>query len=166
MAVSEILYGQSWRIGNDTLHQLTAYIFGLVLFATIGFGPLYVYPRTFFRGASGLERILACLVTPVAWNAKEVVRVSEFFTWGESLYYGLNTIFLLCLCAGAIQMGLCEIACRWVHNRKVSEPVSVVTPASVIAVLAGLAGVSVLFVWGAGVHSFYIYQEGYKALFT
>ena len=166
MAASAILYDQSWRIGNDTLHQLTAYIFGLVLFASIGFGPLYVYPRAFFRGASGLERILASLVTPMAWNVKEMVRVSEFFTWGESLYYGLNTILLLCLCAGAVQMSLCEMACRWVRNRKTSEPVSLVTPASVIAVLAGLAGVGVLFVWGMGVHSFYIYQEGYKALFT
>lgn len=166
MAASAIFYDQSWRIGNDALHQLTAYVFGLVLFASIGFGPLYVYPKAFFRGASGPERILASLVTPAVWNAKEMVRVSEFFTWGESLYYGLNTVFLLSLCAGAVQMGLCEMACRWARNRKIPESFSVVTPASVIAVLAGLAGVGFLFVWGMGVHSFYIYQEGYKALFT
>ena len=166
LASSAIVYGQSWRIENDTVHRLTAYIFGLVLFASIGFGPLYVYARAFFRGARGLEKILASLVTPMAWNVKEVVRVSEFFTWGESLYYGLNTIFLLCLCAGAVQMGLCEMVCRWVRNRKISKPVSVLTPAPVIAVLAGAAAVGVLFVWGMGVHAFYIYQEGYKALFT
>lgn len=166
MAASAILYDRSWRIGNDTLHQLTAYIFGLVLFASIGFGPLYVYPKAFFRGASGLERILASLVTPMAWNAKEVVRVSEFFTWGESLYFGLNSVFLLCLCVGAIQMGLCEMACRGVRNRAISEPVPVITPVSLIAVLVGLVGAGVLFLWGMGVHWFYIYQEGYKALFT
>jgi len=165
MAASATLYNHSWRIGNDALHQLTAYVSGLVLFVSIGFGPLYAYPKTFFRGASALERILACLATPVAWDVKEMLRVSEYFTWGESLYYGLNTIFLLCLCVGAAQMGICEMACRLVRNRQVSDPVPVVTPASLIPVLAGLLGVGVFFLWGGGVHSFYIYQEGYKALF-
>ena len=61
MAASAILYDQSWRIDNDTLHQLTAYVSGVVLFVSIGFGPLYVYPRAFARGAGALERILAAL---------------------------------------------------------------------------------------------------------
>jgi hypothetical protein len=130
---------------------------------SIGFGPLYAYPSAFFRGASAPERVLASLVTPVAWDVKEVLRVSEYFTWGESLYYGLNTIFILCLCVGAVQMGLCEMVCRAVRNRRVSQPLPVVTPACVIPVLAGLLGVGALFLWGGGVHAFYIYQEGYKA---
>lgn len=165
MAASAILYDQSWRIGIDALHQLTAYVSGLILFVSIGFGPLYVYPKAFFRGASALEGILACLVTPVAWDVKEMLRVSEYFTWGESLYYGLNTIFILCLCVVAAQMGICEMVCRWARNRQVSDPVSVVTPASLIPVVLGLTGVGTFFLWGGGVHSFYIYQEGYKALF-
>jgi hypothetical protein len=162
---SEIVYGQSWRIGNEPLHQLVAYAAGLVLFASIGFGPLYVYPRAFFRGASVLERVLASLATPIAWDVKEILRVSEYFTWGESLYYGLNTIFLLSLSVVAIEIGLCEMACRWLRNRDTTEPLSVATPAPLMSVLAGLAGVGLLFVWGTGVHAFYIYQEGYKALF-
>ncbi len=166
MAASAILYDQSWRIASDALHQLAAYVSGLVLFASIGFGFLYVYPRAFFRGASALERILASLVTPLVWDVKEMLRVSEYFTWGESLYYGLNPIFLLCLCVGAAQMGICEMACRAVRNKQILEPVPVITPASLIPVLVGLLGVGVFFVWGMGVHSFYIYQEGYKALFT
>jgi hypothetical protein len=165
-AAGTLVYCHSWRIDNDSLHQWTAYLSGLILFASIGFGPLYVYPRAFFLGASARERVLASLATPVAWNVKEIVRVSEFFTWGESLYYGMNTIFLLSLSAAAIQMGLCEMACRRLRNRRLSEHAPVATPAPVIAVLAGLVGVGVLFVWGQGVHSFYIYQEGYKALFS
>jgi hypothetical protein len=166
MAASAVLYNQAWRISNDTAHQLTAYLSGMILFVSIGFGPLYVYPRAFFRGASLLERVLASLVTPLAWNLKEIVRVSEFFTWGESLYYGLNQLFLACLCVGAFEMGLCEMACRWTRNRATQAPLPVVTLTSLIAVLAGLAGMGVLFAWGMGVHWFYIYQEGYKALFT
>ena len=166
MVASAVLYDQAWRIGNDTIHQLTAYIAGLILFASIAYGPLYVYPKAFFRGASLGERVLASLVTPVAWNLKEMVRVSEVFTWGESLYYGLNPIFLLCLSGTAVHMGLCEMACRWVRNRSVSEPVRVVTPASIMAVLVGLLGAGLFMAWDMGVHWFYIYQEGYKALFT
>jgi hypothetical protein len=166
MVASAILYDQAWRIGNDTVHQLTAYIAGLVLFASIGYGPLYIYPTAFFRGAGLGERVLASLVTPVAWNLKEVVRVSEVFTWGESLYYGLNPVFLLCLSGAAIQMGLCEMVCRWLRNRRVPERVSVVTPASLLAVLVGLLGAGLFMAWDMGVHWFYIYQEGYKALFT
>jgi len=165
MFASAILYDQSWKIGNDALHQLTAYVSGLILFVSIGFGPLYAHPKAYFRGASALERILACLLTPVAWDVKEMFRVSEYFSWGESLYYGLNTIFILCLCVGVAQMGVCEMVCRWVRNRQVLEPVPVVTPASLIPVLVGLLGVGTFFLWGGGVHSFYIYQEGYKALF-
>lgn len=165
MLASLILYSHAWRIENDAVHQLIAYVSGVVLFVSIGFGPLYAYPRAFFRGASGSERILASLVTPVAWDVKEILRVSEYFSWGESLYYGLNTIFVLCLCVAAAQMGICEMVCRAVHNRRVSEPVSVVTPASLIPVLGGLLGVGAFFLWGGGVHAFYIYQEGYKALF-
>jgi hypothetical protein len=166
MAASAILYNQAWRIDNDTIHQLTAYIAGLVLFASIGYGPLYVYPTAFFRGASLGERVLASLVTPLVWNLKEVVRVSEVFTWGESLYYGLNPIFLLCLSVATVQMGVCEMVCRWLRNRRIQESARIVTPASLIAVIAGLAGVGLFIGWDMGVHWFYIYQEGYKALFT
>ncbi len=166
MVVSLILYNHSFRIDNDAIHQITAYISGLVLFLSIGFGPLYVYPKAFLRGASAMERVLASLVTPVAWDVKEILRVSEFFSWGESLYYGLNTIFLLCLCVVAAQMGVCEMVCRSIRNRQTSTPVPVLAPAALVAVLLGLLGVGVFFLWGGGVHSFYLYQEGYKALFT
>ncbi len=166
MLASLIVYSHAWRIDRDPIDRVTAYIAGLVLFASIGFGPLYVYPTAFFRGASARERILASLVTPVVWDVKEILRVSEYFTWGESLYYGLNTIFLMCLCAAAVQMGVCEMVCRWIRNRQASDRVPVVVPAALIAVVLGFAGVGALFLWGGGVHAFYLYQEGYKALFT
>ncbi len=165
-AASAILCNHAWRLGNETLHQVTAYLSGVVLFASIAFGPLYVYPRAFFRGASTLERIAASLATPIAWDVKEILRVREYFSWGESLYYGLNPIFLLCLCAAAVQMGFCEMACRRLENRKMPEPAPVVTPGCLAPVFVGLFGVGVFFAWGGGVNAFYIFQEGYKALFT
>jgi hypothetical protein len=166
MVGSWILYDQAWRIGSHAMHQRTAYLAGILLFLSIGFGPLYVYPRAFFRGASLGERILASLVTPVAWNAKEILGVSEVFTWGESLYYGLNPVFFMCLSVAAVQMGLCEMVCRRLRNRGVSEPAPVVTPTPLVAVVVGLVCMAVLLLWDMGAQGFYIFQEGYKALFT
>ncbi len=165
-AASAILYDQSWRIDNDAVHQWTAYLAGIVLFLSIGFGPLYVYPRAFFRGASLAERVLASLATPVVWNIKEIIRVSRIFTWGESVYYGLNPLFLQCLCACALQMGLCEIACRRARKGKNAPGAPVVTAGPLLAIALGVGGTFLLFVWGKGVYAFYIFQEGYKALFT
>ena len=166
MVASWVVYDQAWRIGNHAIHQCTAYLAGILLFLSIGFGPLYVYPTAFFRGASLGERILASLLTPVAWDVKEILRVSEVFSWGESLYYGVNPVFLMCLSVAAVQMGLCEIVCRRLRNRLVSEPVPVVTPVPLVAVVVGLVCMALLLLWDMGAQGFYIFQEGYKAIFT
>ncbi len=112
------------------------------------------------------ERIIACLITPLVWNLKEMVRVSEFFTLGETLYYGLNTVFLLAVFSALGQMGLCELICCWRLGKRSEEPVKVFSPAPVIAILVGLAALYVCLLWGLGVHFFYIYIEGYRAIFV
>ena len=95
MVISLWIYSQSWKIENDTLNNSIAFISGIILFASIGFGACVIYPIIFFRGGSIGERIFASLFTPVVWNIKEMIRVSEFFTFGETLNYGLNSVFVL-----------------------------------------------------------------------
>ncbi|MEW6444015.1 MAG: hypothetical protein AB1640_23975 [bacterium] len=165
MAAATLAYNLSWRIEDDSVHQATALLSGIVLFASIGFGALFTYPMAFFQGAAVAERILACLATPLAWNLKEMVRVSEFFTAGETLYYGINSIFLLTVIGTFAQMGICEMVCRRSLARRGRTHVRVVTAVPVLSVLLGIAAVAVMLVWGRGVHWFYIYMEGYKALF-
>jgi len=160
-----LIYNASWRINNDALHQWLAFLTGLGHIAILMGGSLIIYPITFFRGASLWERVIACLAIPVLWSVTEIIRVTEFFTLGESLYYGLNSEFLMFLACALLQMGLCEIICRWWIRRSHDASMKVVPRGAVISILAGVAGVYVILIWGGGVHWFYIYQQGYKALF-
>ena len=61
-------------------------------------------------------------------------------------------------------MGLAEMLCRLSLRRK-RAVVQIVTLLPLAAVLLCLAGVYVILIWGFGVHWFYVYQQGYKALF-
>jgi hypothetical protein len=168
MIVTSIIYLHlAWKIdGDNPLRPLVTTVSAWALFISIGFGALYIYPKGFFGGASVAERIIGCLVTPLVWNVKEMVRVSEFFTLGETLYYGLNTVFLLAVFSALGQMGLCELVCRWRLGKRSREPVKVFSPAPVIAIFVGLAALYVCLLWGLGVHFFYIYIEGYRAIFV
>jgi len=165
MILSLVLYYNSYEIAGKALHPLIANVFGFILWLSIGFGSLYVYPVMFFRGASGGERVLGSLITPLAWLLKELIRVSEFFTFGETLYYGLSSLFLLIFIGSLGLMSICELICRAIVRRKSGAPVKVVTPLPVIGIVSALIALYVIFIWGVGVHWFYIYQEGYKALF-
>jgi len=163
--LSWLAYINSGRIENDTIHQIIARVSGVILFLTLGFGTFFVYSFMYFRGASATERILGSLVTYIAWTFKELARVSEYFTFGETLYYGLSSIFLLILFGTFGQMGVCELICRKMTKKRSPDPIKVVTPLPVVAIVAALFALYILLIWGVGVHWFYIYMEGYKALF-
>lgn len=166
LAMSIIYFHLAWRIENGFLKAIVTFGSAALLFSSIGFGTLLIYPIAFFRGASTGERITACLVAPVVWNIKELLRVSEFFTFGETLYYGLNTVFILSVFGALGLMGLCELVCRWRLNKRAEEPVRVFSPIPVLSIIAGLAALYVCLLWGLGVQFFYIYISGYRAIFT
>ena len=165
-AMSVVYLEYAWRIEPGALRSIIAFLSAALLFLSIGFGALYIYPMAFFRGASAGERIVACLVTPVAWSLRELVRVSEIFSFGETLYYGLNSAFLLTVFGALGQAGLCELVCRWRLSKRGEGPVKIFSPAPTLLVGMGLAAVYLLLIWGLGVHFFYIYIQGYKAIFT
>ena len=162
---SHVIYHSSRLIDNDAIHQEVAFVAGLVyLFVLMG-GSLVVYPLAFFMGAKPWERVIACLVTPILWSVMEIVRVTEFFTVGESLYYGLNSQVLVFLAFASFEMGLCEMVCRWWTRGKGAAETRIVTRATAGALLLGLVAVYVIMIWSGGVHWFYLYQQGYKWLF-
>lgn len=165
--ITSILYFHViWKINPSGFRSLIVFIFAAGLFSSIGFGSLLIYPMAFFRGATAAERIIACLVTPIVWNIKEFIRVSEFFTFGETLYYCLNTSFLLSIFGTLGLMGLCEMICRSRLNKSAEEPVKVFTPIPVASIIVGAAALYICLIWGGGVHFFYIYIDGYRAIFT
>lgn len=164
VVIAIALYNNFWRLGLPSLQRIAGHLFGLTVFFSVGCGALYVYWRSYFRGATLSERIGACLVTPVLYTASDVLRVREFFSWGESLYFGLSPGFQLILLANLGCMGLAEMLCRLSLRRR-GAVIRVVTPLPLAAVLLLPVGVYVILIWGLGVHWFYVYQQGYKALF-
>ncbi len=166
MAGATVLYNNAWRLESHILHQALATAAWIVLVLTVGFGALVLYPVASRGGAGVLERIAACLATPLAWNAKEIVRVSEFFPAAEALYYGLNPFFVSIFFGTFAQMGLCEILIRWRLKKQGRAEIRFAAPLPVLAILLGIAALAVTLFWEQGVHAFYFYIEGYKALFT
>ena len=49
MILSLVLYYNSYAIGGKALHPVLANVFGFILWLSIGFGSLFVYPFMFFR---------------------------------------------------------------------------------------------------------------------
>jgi hypothetical protein len=166
IATSIVYLHLAWRMPHGTLRDIVTFLSAAILFVSIGCGAVVIYPMAYFRGASLAGRAIACLVTPVVWNLKEMLRVSEFFTTGEALYYGLNTAFLLSVFSTLGLMGICEMICRWRLGARSGERVKVLSLGPVACIVAGIVALYVFLLWGLGVHFFYIYIQGYRALFT
>lgn len=160
------IYKNSWLISHDGLRHAVAAIIAVPFFFSIGFGALVVYPLSFFKGASAGERIIASLVTPFLWNIKEMIRVSEFFPIGESIYFGLHQIFLLTYAGIFLQMGICEVVCRWKMNKQSEEKSRILSAMPICQLLVGMTGAYVFFLWGWGNNFYYIYIQIYTAIFT
>lgn len=162
MAAAKVLYNLPWPEMAPSLHQPAAFIFGLLLNFSIVFGPSVVYPLGRFRGAAPRICIMASLLTPVAWNIWEIIRVTAYFSVVESLYYGLNSLFLGALAFAAAQMGFWETVYRVRRKESREKPR---TAGPILTVLAGLGLVYFFCFWAMGQHWFYLYQAVYKALF-
>jgi hypothetical protein len=154
--------GQVYRIGADIFYSLLGF--------SIIFSSVIVYSLLYVRGASTKERILWALIVPLAWTLKEIWRVSAFFTWGESFYYALAPLPLGLFLNQMLFLPLCEIFWRW-RDQKKNEVVRIFTPGpiSVLVIFAFL--LYFMLFWGnagdtPGSNLFYIYMEGYKALFV
>ncbi len=164
MSLSWAIYMLSPRISNFTVYQIVAIVSGIVLFISLGLGSLYVYYAAYAGGAGPAERILAALINPFVWMTKEVVIIASVYTVPEALYYYLNPVHLLLLAAVAAEMGASDLLVR--RRLKKSGTVrSVFAATPVSAVVLGIAWIVTMFAWGLGVHHFYIFQEGFKALF-
>ena len=154
--------GHTYRIAADILYPM--------LGLTIVFSSLLLYSVMYARGASVRERILWACIIPFAYILKEIWRVSAFFSPGESFYYALAPTTSGLLVGQIGLLCLCEIFWRW-RNKKRGVPIRIFTlgPAVVLAIYLIL--IYVMFFWGSsgdtpGSKWFYIYMEGYKAIFV
>jgi hypothetical protein len=164
MIISRIVYFNSRLIDNDTLYQTIAFTSGAIHFVSIEFGALLIYPIAYFNGSGRIERIVACLITPAVWNCIEIYNVSETFSFLESLYYGLNSLALLTFIGTFALMGVSELACRYKIKKRGSK-IKIITPTPIIGIIGHFITIYLTAVWGNGTHWFYLFKNGYIALF-
>ena len=164
MTVGFILYNTGGHIPNRFLRGLTVNIGAVSLGLSVAFGPFLVYPMSFFGGAGFRERVVAVFVNPVLWGAKEIVRVSETFSFAESLYYMFNPLMISMVAVFIADIGLLEMLCRR-GLKKRGEDVKVFSTPALAAIIGGYSFALFVLLWGLGVHSFYIFIEGYKSIF-
>jgi hypothetical protein len=93
-----------------------------------------------------------------------VAVIGSVYTVPEALYYYLNPVHLLLLGAVVAEMGVAELLVRR-RLRAAGSVQRVITVPAVAAVVLGVFWVAFMFLWDLGVHHFYIFQEGFKALF-
>ena len=97
-------------------------------------------------------------------------QAGEIFTAGESLYYALSPMPLGLIVFQVGYLSLGEMLCRWRVKKRGGQDISIFTTGPVIGIaLLGIMSYVMIF-WGVPAESpgtkwFYIYQEGYKALF-
>jgi len=164
MTVSWVVYNLSWRLDLGSLHRPLAAVAGTLLFASVAFGALYVYPAAFFRGATLGERATASLVAPFLWATKECVRLSAAFSFFECLYYYLNPLNIWLLCGVFAEMALAEILCRRRLQRR-APSTRALHPAALGVLAVSLFLAVALYAWGEGENAYVIFLEGYRHLF-
>lgn len=154
--------GQAYRTAADILYSLLGF--------TIIFSSWIVYSILYVRGTSVKGRIFWANIVPLAWILKEIWRVSAFFTWGESFYYALGPSPLGLLVFQLFSLCLCEIFWRWRYKKK-DGTIRILTLGPVLGLMIFAFLVYVMLFWGnagdtPGSKLFYIFMEGYKALFV
>ena len=164
MLTSWAAYNLSWRLDNQALHQTIASVSGVILFISITFGALFVYPMTYFRGASLQERVLASYITPLLWATKESIRLYISYSIAECLYYYFNPLNIWLFLGVVAEMGLAEILCRCVRARR-GEQIRVMGAGPIGAFVIGLLLVILIFAWGQGENVYVGFLSGYRVLF-
>ena len=164
MASSWLVYNLSWRLENVAVHRLLASVSGTVLFLSVAFGALVVYPVAYFRGAAWKERVPASLINPFLWATKECIRLSISFSFLECSYYYLNPLNAWLLLSVIAEMALAEIFCR-AKLRARGEDARVLHPTTVAVLLISLSLVVSLYAWGEGENVYVLFLQGYRVLF-
>ncbi|MCP4752379.1 MAG: hypothetical protein GY866_15910 [Proteobacteria bacterium] len=162
--VTSIIYEHAWKLKDMPDLYLFSPVFTVLMFLSIFFGILYIYPATFFRGAGKWERMAASLVPILVWMVREMVRIGRVFSFGESLYFGLNPLFVIVLLFAVFQMGLCDLFCRWRFRRRSRTRIKLLSGFTAILLFGGL--VSLMAFLTKALPIGILYFEVYKTIFA
>jgi len=163
-ALCFVAYEIAPKLGSYALHQVAAGVAGFVFFLCVWFGTLFVYPVSYFRGASTTERIVASLIIPFLYATKEVLRISMAFTLLESLYFYLSVLSMGVYFAAMAEMGLSEMIVRRIRKKR-GEAIRVFPLPAILCLVLGISTVVFVFAWGNGEYTFYVFLQGFRKLF-
>ncbi|HDP79599.1 MAG TPA: hypothetical protein ENN21_02010 [Spirochaetes bacterium] len=153
-------------IESRVIYKLAMNVVHVVLCFYLGFNGFFVYRAMCMRGARLAERIAGSYITPVAYAIKEIIRVSEFFTIGESFYYCLCAYPVLGMFVGqAGLLALSEMLCKHYYKKRDLYNGNTVTAVPVAIFIASMAALYFLFFYDAGGTAFFAYSELYKLIF-
>lgn len=148
----------TYKLAMNTVH--------VVLFFYLAFNGFFVYRAMLMKGANLVERIAGSYMTPLAYAIKEIIRVSEYFTVGESFFYCLLTYPVLGLFVW--QAGLLaasEMLCRKYYKKRNRYEGNTVAAVPLAISIFSLIALYFLFLYDDGGTAFYIYMESYKMIF-
>jgi hypothetical protein len=162
MLSSRAVYVHSGRIESQALYHTVALTSGGVQFVSIVFAALFVYPVTYFRGATAAERVVASSTNLALWVGIDSYHVSVAFNYFETLYYGMN-IGSIVLAWNFAMIGILESACRCARKKR-GDPIRALTPLPFLPILVFLLVIAVLSKEG-GAYYWNKLLGGYVALF-
>ncbi len=136
--ITSVIYEHSWKFkDNEILYFLSSFT-NVLLFLSIFFSVFFIYPISFFKGAGLKERTMASFIPLLVWMIKEIIRMKTVFSVGESLYFGLNPLFIFLILVTVFQMGISDFLCRVLLKKRSKEPVKIFPKPTVVLLLGSL----------------------------
>jgi hypothetical protein len=164
MALSFLVYHYSHMLKNYVLFQVLSAASGILILLTLWFGTFYIYILGYFRGASLLERIVACFIPAFLWATKETIILAGVYSVPEALYFYLSVVDQWLVTVIIAEMGLSHLICRRGARKRGIEPKGKPILA-ILALVLGIGNFLFILLWDVGVNHFYIFMNGYRALF-
>ncbi len=162
MIVSRVVCLNACRIDSRILYHTLATLAGTIQFASVVLVALVVYPVTYFRGATVIERVIAGSTNLAVWVGIDAYNVSQAFPCLESIYYGANIGSIL-FAWNFAQMGVMELICRWAEKRR-GDRGTILTLVPFLPVILFLLVVYFLSKEGGATY-FNMLLDGYRVLF-
>ena len=167
MILSKLGYDFSRSINNNSLQFFVAHVTAILMFTSIWLGGLIANTMAFFLGASFVERIMICLVTPLIWSTSVMVQLYGIYPFGEFLFFLFHPLVLGCPVVALLCMSVSELWCRKIQNMKSAGSNMPMLEWKHGVLLLVSFSLAFLFLWEAGHFYVYnIYMKVHAAIFT
>ena len=163
--ILNLAYNLIGTIDDAALYRTLAASICILLYVSVGFSSLFIYPVMYLNGASFKLRVLGVYIMPMAWCIKEFYRVTAGVTFLEGLFFAFFTSIQLFLLLGQIGLiGVSELISRAIVKRK-NASIKIVTPGPIIAILISLASTYFIVIWDGGLSFHLMIKMVYVKLF-